>query len=428
VSVSAIGAAGVSHREAPLSLLDRLAYRPVEVPAALTRLVAASGAREVAILATCNRVEVYARFLGAPDPAPLVRFLAKDRALAPGELRSRVALRVGAEAARHLLRVAAGLDSMLVLEHEIQGQVRAAAELARRAGVLGGDLGGLFDWAQLAGRRVRREVPVDAPRRSLGHAAVDAGAAVLGGLGGRTVLVVGTGKIATAVAERARMSGAVLLVCGRTQERAERLAGDPARALGLDGLVAGFAPADLVVACAAVQRPLLGAGELRQAVTGRTGAPLVVIDLAVPRSIDPGVRDLPGIRLFDLEGLGHVGAQDAARWSDALADGERIVEEETRRYLAWDAGRVARPTAAALQRQAAWLCERELDRAVGACPTLDRAAAGAALHRVAAKLLHGPLVMAHEAAAAGDHRLLADLGRMFDLDVGGREGEDPPGR
>jgi glutamyl-tRNA reductase len=427
-AVAALGSASVSYREAPLTLLDRLAYQPAEIPTALTRLVAASGAREAAILATCNRTEVYATFTGPPDPAALARFLVQDHALAPRELHSTLALRTGADTARHLLRVAAGLDSMLVFEHEIQGQVRAAAELARQAGVLGGDLSGLFGWAQLAGHRVRREVPVDAPHRSLGHAAIDAGADILGGLGGRTVLVVGTGKIAAAVAERARQSGAALLVCGRSQERAERLAGDPARALALDGLAASLAQTDLVVACVAVRRPLLGASELRRAVTERTGKPLAAIDLAVPRSIDPAVRDLPGIRLLDLEGLGHVGVQDAARLSEALGIGERIAEEETRRYLAWDSGRAAGPTIAAIQRQAEQLCERELDRAVGARPAVDRAAAGAALHRVVAKLLHGPLVMAREAAAAGDYRLLADLGRMFDLDAGRREGADPPGR
>ena len=423
--VTAIASAGVAYREVPLALLDRLAYQQVEIPGALTRLIAASGAHEAAILATCNRVEVYARFPAAPDPEALVRFLVEDRSVARRELDSRAALRVGADAARHLLRVAAGLESMLVFEHEIQGQVRSAAELARQAGVLGGDLGGLFDWAQAAGRRVRREIPVDAPRRSLGHAAVDAGSHLLGGLAGRTVLVVGTGKIAAAVAERARQSAAVLLVCGRSNERAARLAGDPDRAFGLDGLAAALVQADLVVACAAVRRPLLGAGELAPAVTGRTGPPLLAIDLAVPRSIDPRVRDLAGVRLLDLEGLGDAGVQDAGRWSEALRLGESIVEEEARRYLASDAARTAGPTLAAIRRQAARVCERELDRAVSASPTLDRAAAGVALHRVVAKLLHGPLVMARQAAAAGDDRLLADLARMFDLDAGWRG--NPPG-
>jgi glutamyl-tRNA reductase len=410
--------AGVSYRDAPLALLDRLAYRPVEVPAALARLLAASGTRRAAILATCNRVEVYASFAGPPDAAALAGFLAQDRAVAPTELRAGVALRTGADAARHLLRVAAGLDSMLLFEYEIHGQVRAAAELARRAGALGGDLGGLFGWAQAAGRRVRREVPVDTPHRSLGHAAVDAGAELLGGPGGLagcTVLVVGTGKIAAAVAERARQSGAVLLVCGRSGERVQRLAGEKARALPMEGLAAGLAGADLVVACAAVRQPFLGGGALRRAMAARAGRPLVAIDLAVPRSIDPEVRDLPGVRLLDLEGLGRAGVQDAAKLSAAHPIGERIAEEETRRYLAWDAGRAAGPTIAALQRHARELCERELDRAIGSRSTVDRDAAGDALRRVVAKLLHGPLVVAREAAAAGDDRLLADLGRMFDL-------------
>lgn len=424
-AAAAIAAAGVSFREAPLAVLDRLAYRPVEVPAALERLLAASGAREAAILATCNRTEVYASFPGAADTAALASFLAQDRGLAPRDLDAHLALRAGADAARHLLRVAAGLDSMLVFEPEIQGQVRAAAELARQAGVLGGGLGGLFGWAQLAGRRVRREVPVDTPHRSLGQAAVDAGAGMLGELGGRTVLVVGTGKIAAAVAERARQCGATLMVCGRSREGAERLAGGQAQALPLERLAASLAGADLVVACAAVGRPLLGTEALRRGTAQRDGRPLIVIDLAVPRSIDPGVRDLPGVRLLDLEGLGRAGVQDAVRLSEARSIGERIAEEETRRYLAWDAGRAAGPTIAALRRHADRLCEQELDRAIGARLTVDRAAAGAALHRVAAKLLHGPLVMAREAAAAGDDRLLAELGRMFDLDSGPRDGESP---
>jgi glutamyl-tRNA reductase len=415
-----VASAGVSHHQAPLALLDRLAYRPDELPASLEQLVATAGVREAVILSTCNRIEVYAVFAGVPDVARLARFLAEDRGVEPGALGSALALRTGGDTVRHLFGVAAGLDSMVRFEIEIQAQVRAAADLARGAGTLGMELDGLLRRALSVGRRVRREVAVGAPRRSLGRSAVDAAAAALGGLRGRTVLVLGTGKIASVVVERVRELGAALLVCSRSQERAERLAGRRGQALALAGLDRGLAEADLVIACTAAPRLLVDAEQVGRVAAARTmaGVPLVIVDLAVPRTIDPAVRGVPGALLLDLEDLGQASLQDTARLAAALHAGERVVEEEARRFLTWTASRQAGPIIAALRRRAEELCEQELERALGGRSSIDRVAAGAALRRAAAKLLHGPTVMVKEAAATGDSKQLADLCRMFDLDAG----------
>ncbi len=414
-----VASAGASHHHTPLALLDRLAYRPDELPAGLAQLVAAAGVREAVILSTCNRTEVYATFAGTPDVARLARFLAEDRGVEPGVLGPALALRTGGDTVGHLFRVAAGLDSMVRFEIEILPQVRAAADAARGAGTLGVELDGLFRRAVSAGRRVRREVAVGTPRRSLGRSAVDAAAAALGGLCGRTVLVLGTGKIATVVVERVRELAATPLVCSRSQERAERLAGRAGRALALAGLDHGLAAADVVVACTAAPRLLVDAGQVGRVAATRTmaGAPLVLVDLAVPRTVDPAVRGVPGALLLDLEDLGQASLQDTARLAAALGAGERVVEEEARRFMAWTAGRQAGPIIAALRRSAEELCERELERALAGRSSIDRVAAGAALRRAVAKLLHGPTVMVRQAAATGDSRQLADLCRMFDLDA-----------
>jgi glutamyl-tRNA reductase len=415
-----LASAGVSHHHASLALLDRLAYRPDELPAALEQLAGTAGVREAVILSTCNRTEVYATFAGAPEVARLARFLAEDRGVEPGALGSALALQTGGDTVRHLFRVAAGLDSMVRFEIEIQAQVRAAAEQAHGAGTLGMELEGLFRRALSVGRRVRREVAVGAPRRSLGRSAVDAAAAALGGLRGRTVLVLGTGKIATVVVERVRELAAALLVCSRSQERAERLAGREGRALALTGLDRGLAEADLVVACTAAPRLLVDAEQVGRVAAARTmaGAPLVIVDLAVPRTVDPAVRRVPGALLLDLEDLGQASLQDTARLAAALHAGERLVEEEARRFLAWTASRQAAPIIAALRQSAEQLCKRELERALGGRSSIDRVAAGAALRRAVAKLLHGPTVMVKQAAATGDSKQLADLCHMFDLDPG----------
>jgi glutamyl-tRNA reductase len=415
-----VASAGVSHHHAPLALLDRLAYRPDELPAALAQLVATAGVREAVILSTCNRTEVYAMFAGTPDAGRLARFLAGDRGVEPGALGSALALRTGSDTVRHLFRVAAGLDSMVRFEVEIQAQVRAAAELARGAGTLGIELDSLFRRALSVGRLVRREIAVGAPRRSLGRSAVDAATVALGGLRGRTVLVVGTGKIATVVVERLRELGAALLVCSRSQERAERLAGRKGRALAMVDLDRNLAEADLVIACTAAPRLLVDAEQVGRVAAARTmaGAPLVIVDLAVPRTIDPAVRGMAGALLLDLEDLGQASLQDTARLAAALDAGERVAEEEARRFMAWTAGRHAAPVIAALRRSAEELCQRELDRALAGRSSIDRVVAGVALRRAVAKLLHGPTVMIREAAAAGDSKQLAALCRMFDLDTG----------
>ena len=413
-----VASAGVSHHDAPLALLDRLAYRPDELPARLERLAGAADVREAVILSTCNRSEIYATFAGTPDAARLAGFLAEDRGVEPAAFGPGLALRTGGDTVRHLFRVAAGLDSMVRFETEIQGQVRAAAELARGAGTLGTELDGMFHRALLVGRRIRREVAMGTPRRSLGRSAVDAGVAALSGLGGRTVLVLGTGKIATVVVERVRELNAVPLVCSRSPERAERLAGREEGVLAPAELDRGLAEADLVVVCTSAPGLLIDAALVRRAAEERAGAPMVVVDLAVPRTVDPAVREVPEALLLDLEDLGQVGLQDAARLTAALLEGEHVAEEEARRFMAWSASRQAGSIIAELRRSAEALCERELERAVAGRSSIDRVTAGAALRRAVAKLLHGPTVMAWEAAAAGDSKQLADLCRMFDLDTG----------
>lgn len=413
--MSPLGVVSVTYSHAPLSTLERVAYGADEVPPRLQQLVQLPKVWEAAILSTCNRTEIYASFAGPPEPERLGWFLAADRGVPGDELRPLLTTKTDQAVVHHLFRVAAGLDSMVVGEVEIQGQVRAAYALARGAGTVGGELEDLFRRAIEVGRRVRRETALGTSGRSLGHSAVKAGAAALGGLAGRTVLVVGAGKIARAAVDRVQEEAAHLLVWNRTEERALQLAGARARVLPLGQLRQGLARADLVICCSAAPPPLVSRVDIRRTMAARNGRLLAIVDLSVPRNVDPAGKEIPGVRLIDLDDLDRERAQDGPRLTDAIRDAEQIVEDEADGVVARAASREAGALIAALRRDVEELCTQEMERVLRGRQSADREVALAALRGALAKLLHRPTILAKEAAASGDSNLIADLRRIFDL-------------
>lgn len=303
-------------------MLERVAYGEDEVPALLGRLSRLAPLREAVVLSTCNRTEIYATCDASADLDRLGRFLALDRRVGWDELRSALVTETGQDAVRHLFRVAAGLESMAVGEAEIQVQVRAAHGNAQEAGTVAGKLDAAFRWALRAGRRVRQETALGTVGRSLGRSAVEAGAAALGTLG-RTVLVLGAGKIARAVTERARGEGAHLRVWSRTEAHAERLAGSAEGVLPWAQLQRGLVQADLVICCCAAPPPLLAGAEIGRAMAARKGRPLTIVDLSVPRNVDPAARQVPGVRLMDLDALGRNSPQTVSRWPPPFGRADR---------------------------------------------------------------------------------------------------------
>lgn len=329
--------AGVSYRSAQLDLLERTTYRGAELRQVGARALTTQGLDLPVVLSTCSRTEIYA---ASADPEKLVGFLSWDRGIPWSELEVHAYRRRGEGVVAHLFRVTSGLDSAVLGEDEIQGQVRDAYRGALDVGELDAELDCMFRTAIACGRRVRSETALGGSRRSLAEEAVQLAGAGVGGVAGRTAVVVGSGKMAKAVANRLGAGGAEVLVCCRNHGAGMEIAGQAGSAASLTNLPALVADADLVFCCSSAPHFVLSDSVLREIMQTRLGAKLFILDLAMPRNVDPAARDISGIVLADLEDLARLGAQHAAALAAAVLEAEDIVLREMRRYLAWSARRL----------------------------------------------------------------------------------------
>jgi glutamyl-tRNA reductase len=372
----------LTYHDAQLATRERLALSGPALEAVLDRAAAYRTAKprpadEVAILSTCNRVELYAA-APAASPQALETWLAEAVGLDPRVPRPPFRRLADGEVIRHLFRVAAGLDSMVLGESEILGQVAAAGDTARRRRAAGPVLSALFRAAVRAGKQVRRETAIGRHPASVSSVAVGLGASLTGGLEGRGAVVIGAGLMArkTVAALRKRAVGRIVIV-NRTPEAAAALAADcgpGATARGLDQLVAVLADADLVISTTGAPAPLVGVAMLRAALEGRD-RPLVLIDVAVPRDVDPAAADLPGLRLVDLDQLhAHIERGAAARRGEAPR-AETLVAKAAERFAAELPRTVGLPIIAELRREADAARRAELRRLLRRLPEADAALA-----------------------------------------------------
>lgn len=422
--------AGVSHRVAPLAHLERLAV-PADHQAAFLGGLLAAGWDEAVVLSTCGRTEVYASGAHAGGGESLLAALAAHAGLPPASLPPAATVLDGHLAVAHLFRVAAGLDSWVVGEVDIQAQVRAAAAGAAGAGAFGPGLERLFTAATRTARRVHRETVLGSLGRSLGRRAADLGMARLGPEN-RHVIVLGTGRMARAVVERLGEAGIEPAVYGRDRSRAAGLAGDDRRAFALDHLRAGLAAADLVVCSTSAPHPLVGVADAREAMADRAAGgaarPLTIVDLSVPRNVESSIALVAGVHLVDLEGIGE-DARDRHPLRAAIESGNAIVGEEAARFSRDARARQAGPLIAAMRARVERLCVEELRRAAGPTGGLGADDLERAARAIAGKLLHEPTMAAREAAATGDQRALVELRRLFAAgtpDVGAPPGVSGP--
>ncbi|MEW5717633.1 MAG: glutamyl-tRNA reductase [Chloroflexota bacterium] len=356
---------GLNHHTAPVNVRERLAVTPSHLPDLLRALRAAPGVGEVGVVSTCNRFEMYAVVDDASArPTAIAETLAEVRGLDSCECACHLTTRVGADAARHLFRVAAGLDSLLVGEHQILGQVKDAFQAAQEAGTIGALLSALFRQALTAGKRARSETEIGQGARSLGQVAVALARETLGDLTDRTALLVGVGKI-NKLAGRALVESGLrwLLVANRTFERAVEVAQSlGGRAVHFDALAQGLADSDLVIVATGAPHIVLHESDLRAAMMRRVDRPLVVIDLAVPRNVDPAARALANVRLCDIDDLSAVVAAHHPVAAQALAAAEEIVAQETRAFLTWQREREVAPRMVALRAQAEAIRQAEVTK------------------------------------------------------------------
>jgi len=411
---------GVNHRTGPLSVLERLTIAPTDVAKAVVGLAARDNLREVAVLSTCNRTEVYAvaeRFHGAY--ADIRDFMCELGTLRPDELHPHLYSQHDEAAAQHLFEVAAGLDSAVLGESEILGQVRTAWQVAKDEGAVRSTLDLLFRHALSVGKRARSETSISRGTSSISHAAVEMVSDRLGSLEGRNVLVVGAGEMGVGVATALHKAGAgSITVCNRTPQRGSHLAGRVGgRAVGLDHVGEALAVADLVVACTASGQSVVTSEDV--AANKRADAPLLIVDIAVPRSVDRSVAALDGLTLLDLDDL-----RDWADRGSALRAGEvdnvrAIVTAEVEQFSMEVTARQAAPLVAQLHERAEDVRTKEVARFAGRLAELadaERDTVEALTRAIVAKLLHGPSVrLRNDAGTPKGERNAVAVSDLFDL-------------
>lgn len=399
--------AGVSHHSAPLALRERVQL----TPATAHELLSLPGVREAVTLSTCNRSEVY---LVADEPALAHAAAAGAIArLAGGELNGALCSLRDRHAARHLFRVTAGLESMVVGEAEVQGQVRRAYELALAQGTSGPISNRLFQDALRAGKRVRSETGISRSAASVASVAVDLARRALGGLAGRRALVVGAGKHGELTARTLAAQGVgTVFVASRAHDRAEELAGRfGGEAVGFDHLARELARADLVLTCTACPHRVLTCEDLASA-----RRPLVVIDTAVPRDVDPSARGLPGIELFDLEDIQRELAHNLSAREDEVERAEPILERELEDFERWLATLDVVPTISALRERGDAAVERALrqnERRWQRLSEGDRERVELVARAVVSDLLHEPTRRLRLAGESGAPSLYVETVRQL---------------
>src|SRR5713226_4498212 len=408
---------GLSHKTAPLEVREQVVLASPEYPFVLARLRALPEVPESLLLSTCNRTEVYLVTPDEPPVADVTDLLGAMRDVPATVFAPCLVVHRNVDAARHIIRVAAGLESMVVGEQQILGQVRQAFDAARAAGATGPVLNRLLQLAIAGGRRVRRQTGLSRRASSVPHAARDLSQRLLGSLRGRPVVIVGAGEVAGIAAKLFAASGArITAVANRTVSAARLIASRyGAESLALDDVGDAAASADVLVVSVGADQPVLGPQAFDR--MGARSTPLLVIDLGVPRGVDPHVAAVPGITLHDLDELSHRGMLFLPAAAD-VAEAERITEWTLTLFMRWLASRAAVPLITALHARAAHIIEEELGRARSRLRDLDdgeRQVVREVVESAMRKLLHSPFVRLRESAQADDPRVLALARELFDL-------------
>jgi glutamyl-tRNA reductase len=406
---------GISFRRAPIELLERLAYADEDLAKAYRHAQDTDGVEEAVILSTCNRVEVYADVVNYHAGfMALKRLLVETRGIDPDELAEPLYSHWEQDAADHLFAVAAGLDSMVLGETQIYTQVRDALRHADAEGASGPALTGLFHAAIRAGRRVRGETSLGAAPDAFVALGADLAQETLGDLEGRSAVVVGAGQMSALAVKHLRHRGVgPVRILNRSQERARALADRTNADHGdLDGLPAALESADLLISATGAVGTVLRAGTVRRAMGARAGRPLVLVDLAVPRDIDPAAGEIDGVHLFDIVSLRGRLAEHSEETAAGIARAHEIVAEEVHRYVVRRRGDSLSPLIKALRRRGEDVVLTELQRHASRLEDLtpdERAAVEALARGIAAKLLHDPIVELKERSEPGTQDLHAKV-------------------
>jgi glutamyl-tRNA reductase len=412
---------GVSHHHAPLSIRERLAAHPERTGEALQGLLKDSPLSEGVLLSTCNRVEVIAT---TSDPLRAREHVIGyfNQHAAPETVDTYVYERHGIEAVRHLFRVASGLDSMVLGEPQILGQVKEAFATASQHGGVGSVLGRCFDRSFGVAKRVRSETEVAAGNVSVSSIACELAERIFGELTKRKVLLVGAGKMSETAARSLKARGATLTVVNRSPERAEALA----RACGgeakpLESLAIELSNADVVITSTAKEGFIISYEMMSSVVRMRKWRQLFIIDIAVPRDVDPRVEGLRNVFIYDMDDLRRVSDENLAARERAASAAQLIVAEEVEKYAAWLRGLELTPTIVALRERVRELVQREKQKSLpklGGLTAQQQSALEAMCEGIVGQLLHAPLTELKRGHQDDDgSQLIETVQRLFKLEV-----------
>lgn len=426
-------AIGCSHKTAPVEVREALAYTPAELPQALARLGTLPTVDEVLLLSTCNRTEVCLTTVDADAAvADVLGFLAADRGLLRTDLGRYIYRHDNLGAAAHLFRVAAGLESMVLGETQVLGQVKDAYQQAVQAGTVQRVLHQLLHHAITVGKRVHAETNIDNGAASISYAAVELARKLFTSLRGRAVLCIGAGETAKLTVRHLQAAGVTeIWVANRTIERAQRLAdqvgGQPVL---LTEIVSILKQVDVVISSTGSPHVILTPAAVQEAVRQRRGRPIFLFDIAVPRDIDPACGRLDGAFLYDIDDLQQVVAANMEERAREAAKAELLLEQELERFAAWSRTQAVAPTIRVWREKAERIRQQELARALGKLPELserERQVVEGLSAALVKKLLNPPTQRLLGLAAEGEAGRVAEALRvLFDLEAPGAESGAAP--
>ena len=415
---------GISWRTAPVAVREKLAFRDDELGGTLQAMTSALPVAEALLVSTCNRVEVYGVARPGADPTGPVRaFLAAQRGVAAADVADVLYDHRGGAAVRHVFSVASALDSLVLGEAQILGQLKAAYGAASGAGTSGPVLSRCLERAFGVAKRVRTETSIARGAANVSTVAVDLAKRVFGDLGGKTVLVVGAGKMSTLAARHLHASGAHrLIVTNRSPDKAEALAAE------IDGVAKPWADlerllvdADVVISSTGAREPILTRPLFKRVTKARRWRQLVVIDIAVPRDAEPAIADFDGVYVFDIDDLEKVVAANLAERAKAAKHAESIVEHEAGQFEHWLRTQGVVPTIRALRERFARIAESELQKTLDQLarkdhtPAQQREVVQRLVQLVINKLLHQPTTALREAPPDEAGLRAEILCQLFDL-------------
>ena len=411
-------ALGLNHSTAPLEIREKVTIPSEALPRALTELAGEKTVNEAAILSTCNRTEIYCDLEAANSDWPLDWF-SDFHGCASGELKPFIYRHPGDDAVKHILRVASGLDSLLVGEPQVLGQLKQAYDIAVRTGSIGKLLGRLFQYSFKVAKRIRSDTGIGRHPVSVAYAAVRLAQQIFGDLADTRALLIGAGEMIELSLKHLRDNGLEkTIIANRTPEHARELAERySAFAISLNDIPKHLDEADIIISCTAGTLPILGKGAIETALKKRKHRPMFIVDMAVPRDIEPEAGGLEDVYLYTVDDLRDVVDENLSLRQQAAKEAEGLIDTQVDEFMRWihslqavAAVRAIREQAGAIRQQVLELALRKLRQGHDPASVLQEAT-----HSLSNKLMHKPSANLNKISGSGDERLLQAAQRLFDL-------------